>query len=373
MTRRGTATRKIRIMISSQCNRAFPKAGRTLTAIRQDIRDKLESAALFGTPLFEVWINEDAPAAGLEENSWEKCLTNVRRADILIVLDAGHAGWARSEGDVGICHAELMTAFNSAPAKVRIIPIRGSEPRDDEDTPRNERFEKYVGQLNAFSPPVHTEEDLMKAVENAVVDAVSSLAELGVREARKGRFHSGDALEWSKLSFADRESRMISSLQDALTDSNGSALKRGIVTMPLAGGNVAFHLHASPGALSVTASRERVGRPFLEDHRHVGGYRPDTAGPVHLVACQSGTTEAQARTILGFPDATVVSAPFGIFVADQTQQIQFALLKDCRDDTTTRSAAHRFFDWLRETGEEQAVQERAEKRRRVSNAIAAEL
>lgn len=373
MARRGTVARKIRIMISSQCKRAFPKGGRTLTAIRQDIRDKLEAATLLGTPLFEVWVNEDAPAAGLEENSWDKCLTNVRRADILIVLDAGHAGWARSAGDVGICHAELTTAFNSAPAKVRIIPIRGSEPLDDEDAPRNQRFEQYIGQINAFSPPVHTEKDLMKAVDNAVIDAVSSLAELGVREARKGRYHSGDALEWSKLSFAEREERMITSLQDALTDGTGSALRRGVVTMPLAASKVAFHLHASPGALSVTASRERVGRPFLDDHRHVDGYRSDTAGPVHLIACQSGTTEAQGRTILGFPDATIVSAPFGIFIADQTQQIQFALLRDCRDETTTRSAAHRFFDWLRETGEEQAVLERAEKRRRVANAIAAEL
>ena len=373
MARRATTVRKIRIMISSQCKRAFPKGGRTLTAIRRDIRDKLEAATLFSTPLFEVWINEDAPPAGLEQNSWEKCLASVRRADILIVLDAGHAGWALSGGDIGICHAELMTAFNAAPGKVRIIPIRGSEPLDDEDTPRNERFEKYVGQINAFSPPVRTEEELMKAVEAAVVDAVTSLAELGVREARKGRFHSGDALEWSKLSFADRESRMIASLQSALTDSDGSALHRGVVTMPLAGGNVAFHLHASPGALSVTESRERVGRPFLDDHRHVERYRPDTAGPVHLIACQSGTTEAQARTILGFPDATVVSAPFGVFVADHTQQIQFALLKDCRDDTTTRNATHRFFDWLRETGEDRALLDRAEKRRRVSNAIAAEL
>jgi hypothetical protein len=360
-------------MVSSQCKRAFPKGGRTLTAIRQDIRDKLEGATLFDAPLFEVWINEDAPAAGLEQNSWEKCLTSVRQADILIVLDAGHAGWARSSGDVGICHAELMTAFNAAPAKVRIIPIRGSEALDDEDSARNQRFEQYVGQINAFSPPVYTESDLMKAVENAVVDAVSSLTELGVREARKGRFHSGDALEWSKLNFAEREERMVATLQAALAEARGVSLRDGVVTMPLASGKIAFHLHASPGALSVTASRERVGRPFLEDHRHVDGYRSDTAGPVHLVACQSGATEAQARTILGFPDTTVISAPFGVFVADQTQQIQFALLKDCRDETTTRSAAHRFFDWLRETGEEAAVLDRAQKRRRVVNAIAAEL
>lgn len=77
--------------------------------------------------------------------------------------------------------------------------------------------------------------------------------------------------------------------------------------------------------------------------------------------------------MLGFPDATVISTPFGIFVADETQQIQFALLKDCRDDSTTRNAVHRFLDWMREAGEEEAVARRAEKRRNVANAIAAEL
>ncbi|HEX8584222.1 MAG TPA: hypothetical protein VF680_07420 [Allosphingosinicella sp.] len=134
---------------------------------------------------------------------------------------------------------------------------------------------------------------------------------------------------------------------------------------------MAFHLHAVPATL--TLSRERIGRPFLEDHRLVQGYPEDVAGPVHIIACQSGATETQARTILGFPDAMVVSAPFGVFVADETQQIQFALMKDCRDDTTTRNAIHRFLVWLREAGEEEALARRAEKRRNIANAIAAEL
>lgn len=360
-------------MISSQCRREFPKGGRTLTEIRQSIRDRLEAATLLGESLFEVWINEDAPPAGLDENSWEKCLTQARQADILLVLDAGHAGWALAGGDIGICHAELMTAHNMAPGKIRIIPIRGSEPLGDEDTPRNERFERYVTRLNAFAPPVRSEADLHVAVDRAIVDALSSLTQLGVREARKGRFYSGDALEWSKLSFDDREARMIASLESALAESGGAQLQPAVMSMTLSGKDLALHLHAAPAALTLPASRERVGRPFLEDHRLVQGYTKKVAGPVHIIACQSGATEAQARTILGFPDAMVVSAPFGIFVADETQQIQFALLKDCRDDTTTRNAIHRFLDWLREADEEAALARRAEKRRNIANAIAAEL
>jgi hypothetical protein len=360
-------------MISSQCRREFPKGGRTLTEIRQEIRNRLEGATLLGEALFEVWINEDAPAAGLEQNSWEKCLFQVRQADILIVLDAGHAGWALAGGDIGICHAELMTAHNTAPGKIRIIPIRGSEPVGDEDTPRNRRFEEYVGRLNAFAPAVRSEADLHAAVDRAVVDAVSSLSHLGVREARKGRFYSGDALEWSKLSFAERQNRMVAALQSGLGESRSKEIQPTVMSMPLGGKDLALHLHAAPAALTLPVSRERVGRPFLEDHKHVEGYPQEVVGPVHIIACQSGATESQARAILGFPDAMVVAAPFGIFVADETQQIQFALLKDCRDDTTTRNAVHRFLDWLREAGEDEALARRAEKRRNIANAIAAEL
>jgi hypothetical protein len=184
------------------------------------------NATLLGERLFEIWINEDAAAAALDENSWEKCLSQARQTDILIILDTGHAGGARAGGDIGICHAELMTAHNAQPGKIRIIPIRGSEPLSDEDTPRNRRFERYVERLDAFGPPVRSEAELHAAVDRAVIDAVSSLAHLGLRETRKGRFHSGDALEWSKLSFADRQERMVAALESGLAESNGTSSKR---------------------------------------------------------------------------------------------------------------------------------------------------
>lgn len=55
------------------------------------------------------------------------------------------------------------------------------------------------------------------------------------------------------------------------------------------------------------------------------------------------------RRLLGFPDAEFVSAPFGVFVADNVQKVQLAFLKDCRDETTTRHNVQRFFEWLERT------------------------
>ncbi len=230
-----------------------------------------------------------------------------------------------------------------------------------------------LARLTRLPPPVSTEKALMEAVDRAVVDAVASLVELGVREARKGRFYSGDALEWSKLPFGERAHRMRETMVSALTDNGGTKRAEREIECMIAGAPIMLHLHASPASLSVPASREMVGRPFLSDHLAVRGYSRKAVGPLHVVACQTTATEAQARTMLGFPDAMIVNAPFGIFAADKVQQIQFALLKDCRDETTVRNAIGRFLDWLRETGEDQVVIDRARRRRAIATAIATEL
>lgn len=283
MARRRVNLRPITVMISSQCKRRFPADGRTLTEIRRTLRERIEQVELFGHRLFDVWINEDAPAAGTEENSWEACLSQARDADILLVLDAGHAGWARCPGDIGICHAELMTAQNSAPAKIRIIPLLGTQPADDEDADGNDRFKQAVEILNPFSPAVRTEDELIAAALGALADAVTKLVTLGVREARKGRYYSGDALAWSRLNYADRELHMINAMEAALAESGGKLVGPRLLLFPVGSGKVAFQLHAAPAGLAVPASRERVGRPFLGDYRTISGL-PPVVGPVPVKA-----------------------------------------------------------------------------------------
>ena len=93
---------------------------------------------------------------------------------------------------------------------------------------------------------------------------------------------------------------------------------------------------------------------------------------MHIIACHKTATEAQAIKLLGFPDATVVSDSFGIFVADNIQKVQFAFIVNCRDETNTRQRAQQLFDWLAETGEEVLVAERGKARARIVRAIAKE-
>jgi hypothetical protein len=117
-----------------------------------------------------------------------------------------------------------------------------------------------------------------------------------------------------------------------------------------------------------------VGQPFLDDHLHADELKASTAtgGPVHVIACHKGVTESQAMRVLGFPDATIVRAPFGVYVADDVQKIQLVFLRDCRNPTQTGHAVQRFIDWLDQSGEGERLGGRAESRLRIVAAIAGE-
>jgi hypothetical protein len=92
-----------------------------------------------------------------------------------------------------------------------------------------------------------------------------------------------------------------------------------------------------------------------------------------LIACQKATTEKQATDLLGFPDATVVATTFGIYLVDPIPKIQFALLANCRDATSTQFAVQRLFDWLERSGEGDALVRRARSRKKIVSAIRKEL
>ena len=121
--------------------------------------------------------------------------------------------------------------------------------------------------------------------------------------------------------------------------------------------------------MSTAAARELVGQPLLNDHHHAAEWDPAISGPVHVIACQKNVTEAQAIRQLGFPDAIVVSAPFGVYVADDTQKIQMAFVTHCRDRTTTREKVQSFLNWLNEHGEAKHLVRRAAHRRRIAELV----
>lgn len=201
---------KIRVMISSRVNDDVPFKDKTLKLadLRQEIKQELESATLLGAPLFECWINEDEPAAAGSEDGWERCLAEVHRADLVLVLYNGGAGWAKPGGSVGICHAELAEAMNSGAGKVRAIhlPAPAAVSKDKEQAVRDAVFQAYWAKLSLFrGKTITTAGDATRNAREAVHAATIALARTGVRGARAGKDDTGDALDWSLLDFAARK------------------------------------------------------------------------------------------------------------------------------------------------------------------------
>jgi hypothetical protein len=364
---------KLVVMISSRNNDPFPADGKPLTATREALKQELEALELFGKAPFEVWINELEPAASVAQEVWDRCLEEVRDCDIMIAITNGNAGWVKAgDGGIGICHAEVMEAYRFAPGKLRVISIGSIAGRTAEEKRRNKAFQDYLGQMSPFGRPAHTVEELKARVKDALRDAVIRLAQSGVVEAGRGRYYKGQALDWTRLDFKARKAAMEAALREALLSRPGAEDLDGRIALVLDASPILMVAHAIPAALTVAAAREMVGQPFLRDHELVPLLPRKGGGPFHVIACHKSASEAQATALLGFPDATVVSGPFGVYVADNVQKVQFAFIVNCRDISTTAHGVQRFFDWLVETGEAKLVARRGRSRAKIVAAIAGE-
>jgi len=129
---------------------------------------------------------------------------------------------------------------------------------------------------------------------------------------------------------------------------------------------------AIPGSYAIPEARERANQVFLRDWQQAPVLKSNVIGPVHFVACNRSMTESQAIRQLGFPDATIVSTPFGVYVADDIQKMQLVYLANCRDETSLRYQVQRAFDWLELADEKSRFLERAAARARIVQAIAKE-
>lgn len=365
---------KIKVMISSKCLEKFPNtsSGRVLSEIRKELEIEIEATTLFGKPLFEVWINETEDPQGGNWTNQEVCLNAVKDCDILISLYNGNAGWATTAGDVGICHAELSTGLDQAPGKVRLVSLGDiTVPRDDAERQRNLRFKEYVDDHAIFrGREVTTEAELKERVKEAVFNAVYSLTLKGVGAASQGKFHNGEPLEWSTWTYQKRRVEICKVISNSIEGRPGSRKDGENIYAKIDDTEILFLINAIPDSIGVPQAKEMVGQPFLHDYEYFDLLSDDQGGPVHIIGCHKGATESQAKKLLGFPDATVVDAPFGVYVADNIQKVQFVFIRNCRDDTNTRHGVQLFFEWLKQNGEDERLAERAISRAKIAKLIA---
>lgn len=370
------SSKTIHVMISSRCSDNIEYGGKQipLSELRIKIKSMIEEQELFEHKAFDCWINEDAPPAAGDENSWEHCLSQVKKADIVIVLYNGNAGWCKQGGGIGICHAELQTALATGAAKVRLIelPITTGSV-DQETTERNQLFQNFVSEQRLFrGSSARDGEKAIEVVKQALHDAVVEMVHLGGKEARKGKFDTGQALDWSRLNYIQRKAEIERVAVDSLSGACSVSTNDEALFVNIKGKHVLFRCHGIPAAMSVAAAREMIGRPFLNDYADSNLIAGRKYGPVHLICCHRTITENQAVNMLGFPDAIIVKTAFGVYVADNVQKIQMIFLSDCRDESSTRHSVQRFVDWLNSSGEATFLMERAISRSRIIRTIAKE-
>jgi len=368
---------KIRVMISSRSKQPFPYKGKNtslLSEVREDLAEMIKAEPLFEQPLFLPWINE--PAAAATKDIWDECMAQVQKADILIAIYSGDAGWAKEGGEIGICHAELEKALNSARDKVRILQVDPLAPlRRGPDGKRDQLFRDFVQREQPFTgTPCKNGEELIALCRLTLREAVAHMARLGVREASKGKFYIGEALDWTRLDFRARQQKMESILTETLMQRyKGQRLPNlSGVTLEVLGKELLVVCSAVPGSYSIPEARERANQLFLRDWQYAPILKNGVIGPVHFVACNRSMTESQAIRQLGFADATIVTTPFGVYVADDIQKMQLTYLANCRDETSLRYQVQRTFDWLELAGERSLFLERAAARARIVLAIAKE-
>jgi hypothetical protein len=366
------------MMLSSRCKDSVTFEGhlQELASVRKAIKKAIEAIQPNNRQLFEVWIHEDESHTAGDQNTWDTCMTKARQADVVLVLYNGNAGWSGASSilgnHVGICHAEFAEAFNKAPGKVRSIqfPPITAEPGSPDET-----FQRYFTSQNLPGTQVKTGDDAVKAATDLAISALLDLARAGVGVNAQGKYYAGEALQWSRLDFQQRREVTRNAVADFLRSRAGGSThdsEHTTVVYPVSGQNVAFVCDCIPATLGTAGARELVGQPFLRDHQIVKDLRKSVIGPVHLIACQKSVTESQAIRQLGFPDATVVAAPFGVYVADSVQKIQMVFLANCRDATTTHLRTQGFLQWLSAHGEDKLLASRAKSRRKIADLLALE-
>ena len=366
--------RTLEVMLSSRVD--DPKGelpdGTKLREVRDRLTADLQATLFTDDPLFNVWVNEASAALSGELTVEEHCRQKVDEADIVLVLYNGRAGWA-SQGLQGICHTELQAARDRAPHKVRVVQLPMVDSTDTLDI----QFQEYVaGQAMWTSPPVDTYDGILEQSHRALRHAVAEMTHAqALQGSRRGVAMRGEALRWRRLDYRERAELMRTSASKAFLASAGSkdagrADGAHLVKIDYASKPLLLRIDAVPAAMTVAAAREMVGQPFLRDHQLAGQLPKGGGGPVHVIVCQGSVSESQAVRQLGFPDAMLVPADFGVYVADEVQKVQIVFLRYCTSSDAIRLAVQTLLAWLDESEEGDRLVGRAVARAQVVKLLA---
>lgn len=376
---------KLSLMLSSRSDNSAVRDAdgneMKLAVVRRELKKEIEAETFFGARLLTVWVNEEE-VRGYEPTSWEDCVAQAVSCDIFISLFDGSAGWSDEKGNpgIGICHAEFEAAHSASPQKVAVVHMRSAKVSSAADRSflasltKANPFKVFAGTAGRQT----TKQELVTEVKKTVREMLLRAAHEGTRQFKRSGPNLGQALDWSRLSYQERANAIRAVITGSLEGRPRSTSLPPNAVIEIDGQPTLLVPHAVPGPFGVSMAREMAGQPFLRDHTIIdliAGKLPNSdevAGPVHLIGCSKSVTEAQAISLLGFPDATIIVDRFGVYVADELQKIQLCLIAGCSDPSSTKHGIQRFFDWLERSGEQAFLAKRARSRRAIVDAIIAQ-
>ncbi len=362
-------------MISSQCATNYPlgnKSAATLSDIRKKLKKEIEAEKFLGEKAISVWINENATQHA-DQTWWDECIDQAKKCDIMLVINSGSAGNQLNGQGIGICHAEFVAALEKSPKKIYVLTLTNNKGKVVTSNHWDEDFQKLLVDTKILEArDFKTEGELIDRAKTEVSRMMRQLALEGAFSIKESGPNTGQALDWSRMNYTERSDAMIEQVNNFLIKRNGGSEEEEGIKATLASKSIYFRPSAIPASFGVSAAREMVGQPFLNDHLHADVLKGRVGGPVHIIACHKNVTETQALSLLGFTDATVITGTFGVYIADKIQKIQLCLLSNCRDPASTLHGLQRFFEWLDRTDEDKQLVNRALSRAKILKVIANE-
>jgi hypothetical protein len=357
---------KLKVFISSRVNSTFDKldGGFSLEDLRKYIKDELEEAKFFDQQMLDVVINELSFDVSISKDAFDTCMTKMRECNIIIILFNREAGWSVSENDStnGMCHEEFLIAMNEFSDMTFAMDISSffTLPENGDEYAKNELFKKdvtdsFIHKVNIKAKSIkELKENVLKQAKQYVLESV----EKSFRTQKRiiaGSTTFGATLDWSKLSYSERQSELKKKLQESF---ESLSVFQHIIK--------AFH--AIPDNMSVSDARNSIGRPFINEHNFLID-NTKNSGVIHFVGVYGNSTEMQVKNLVGYPDLAVIKAPFGFYLWEKNMHIQMFFLKNCINPQTVKTRLSEVITWLRSSREQAKIIARANARFSILDAV----
>jgi hypothetical protein len=358
--------KKIRVFLSSRVHSGFVGLNKdfTLTDLRQYLRENLEAEELLEEEVFEVITNETSFEGDFSKNSFDNCMDTMRSCDIIIVLYNKEAGWFPENLDVnGICHEEFLIAVNEFSGMTWAMDLSSyfELPEEGIEKAKNDAFisdfelySRHREEISGLDTVEGLKAKILKQTKSYLLTAIEKSIATRKEEVMAAN-DFGSTLDWSKLTYHERQSEMISLLE--LTYKSIPAFEKTIKAY-----------HAIPDNMSVADARNLIGRPFIEEHELIKD-REEDSGVIHFVAVYGSATELQVKNLVGYPDLVVIKGSFGFYLWEKNRHIQMFFLTKCINHQTIRRRLSQLTNWLRISREQLKIVRRAMARYSILNAI----